>query len=47
MKVALLAAAAAGLFAFATLPAVAHDDAYLAAQKAPNGGQLRMAGPYH
>lgn len=47
MKVALFAAAAAGLFAFGTLPVVAHDDAYLAAQKAPNGGQLRMAGPYH
>ena len=27
--------------------AFAHDDAYLATQKAPNGGQLRMAGPYH
>jgi hypothetical protein len=26
---------------------LAHDDAYLDAQKAPNGGQLRMAGPYH
>jgi len=47
MKVALMAAAAAGLLTFATSPAVAHDDAYLATQKAPNGGQLRMAGPYH
>lgn len=27
--------------------AYAHDDAYLDTQKAPNGGQLRMAGPYH
>lgn len=27
--------------------AAAHDDAYLATVKAPNGGQLRMAGPYH
>ncbi|CAG0926488.1 MAG: hypothetical protein EFKGCFLK_00778 [Rhodocyclaceae bacterium] len=27
--------------------APAHDDAYLDTQKAPNGGQLRMAGPYH
>ena len=27
--------------------ALAHDDAYLDTQKAPNGGQLRMAGPYH
>ena len=25
----------------------AHDDAYLDTQKAPNGGQLRMAGPNH
>ncbi len=25
----------------------AHDDAYLDAVKAPNGGQLRMAGDYH
>ncbi len=28
-------------------PVFAHDDAYLDTQKAPNGGQLRMAGPYH
>lgn len=27
--------------------AFAHDDAWLDTQKAPNGGQLRMAGPYH
>lgn len=27
--------------------AIAHDDAYLDAQKAPNGGQLRMAGGNH
>ena len=27
--------------------ALAHDDAYLDTQQAPNGGQLRMAGPYH
>lgn len=26
---------------------LAHDDAYLDTQQAPNGGQLRMAGPYH
>ncbi len=25
----------------------AHDDAYLNKQKAPHGGQLRMAGAYH
>lgn len=35
----------AGLFA--TGLALAHDDAYLDTLKAPNGGQLRMAGPYH
>jgi hypothetical protein len=28
-------------------PAWAHDDATLDAMKAPNGGQLRMAGIYH
>ncbi len=27
--------------------AVAHSDASLDAQTAPNGGQMRMAGPYH
>ena len=32
---------------FATGPLFAHDDAYLDTQKALNGGQLRMAGPYH
>jgi len=32
---------------FAAGAALAHDDAYLDTQKAPNGGQLRMAGPYH
>lgn len=32
---------------FAAGTALAHDDAYLDTQKAPNGGQLRMAGPYH
>lgn len=32
---------------FAAGVALAHDDAYLDTQKAPNGGQLRMAGPYH
>jgi hypothetical protein len=39
--------AAAALLAFAASPALAHDDAYLATQKAPNGGQLRVAGPWH
>lgn len=32
---------------FAAGAALAHDDAYLDTQKAPNGGQLRQAGPYH
>ncbi|MBI3149537.1 MAG: hypothetical protein HYZ17_13590 [Betaproteobacteria bacterium] len=32
---------------FSAGAAFAHDDAYLDTQKAPNGGQLRMAGPYH
>jgi len=32
---------------FATSAVLAHDDAYLDTQKAPNGGQLRQAGPYH
>jgi hypothetical protein len=32
---------------FAAGAALAHDDATLDTQKAPNGGQLRMAGPYH
>ena len=32
---------------FAAGAALGHDDAYLDTQKAPNGGQLRMAGPLH
>lgn len=28
-------------------PVLAHDDATLDAMQTPNGGQLRMAGPYH
>ena len=32
---------------FAGNAAFAHDDATLDKMKAPNGGQLRMAGPYH
>ena len=32
---------------FAGNGAFAHDDATLDQMKAPNGGQLRMAGPYH
>lgn len=30
-----------------SLPALAHDDATLDAMESPNGGQVRMAGPYH
>lgn len=41
------AAAVAITAAFIVTPALAHDDATLDAMKAPNGGQLRMAGPYH
>ncbi len=47
MKDVRFAAAAAVLFTFSVPAAFAHDDAYLATQKAPNGGQLRVAGPYH
>lgn len=47
MKLASFVAAAASLLVFGMPPVLAHDDAYLATQKAPNGGQLRMAGPYH
>lgn len=36
-----------GICLFAGQGALAHDDAALAGMKAPNGGQLRMAGPYH
>ena len=32
---------------FASSASMAHSDEYLDAQKAPNGGQLRMAGVYH
>ncbi len=42
-----LAATAAGLFALASINAMAHTDEYLDTQQAPNGGQLRMAGMYH
>lgn len=41
----LLALAAA--FALFSPPLLAHDDAYLDTLKTPNGGQMRMAGPYH
>lgn len=47
MKSLWLGAALAGIVTFATPAAFAHDDAYLDTQRAPNGGQLRMAGPLH
>lgn len=47
MKEGRFLAAAAVLLAFSAPAAFAHDDAYLATQKAPNGGRLRVAGPYH
>lgn len=42
----LVSGLALGLLGFAGL-AHAHGDDYLDTVKAPNGGQLRMAGPYH
>lgn len=36
-----------GLLALCTGGAWAHSDEYLATAKAPHGGQLRTAGPYH
>ncbi|MDP1982681.1 MAG: hypothetical protein Q8K23_09045 [Sulfuritalea sp.] len=46
MKQALIFAAAS-LFSLASPALLAHTDAYLDTQKAPNGGQVRMAGAYH
>lgn len=42
-----VAATIAGLFALASINAMAHTDENLHTQQAPNGGQLRMAGAYH
>lgn len=47
MNQALIAAALAAALSMIVAPASAHEDAALAAQKAPNGGQLRQAGPLH
>jgi hypothetical protein len=44
---ALILAAASSAFMLASQPLLAHSDAYLDTQKGANGGQLRMAGPYH
>ena len=43
----LILAAATSAFMLASQPLLAHSDEHLDTQKAPNGGQLRQAGPYH
>ena len=43
----LMYSAAAGVLMLAGSTAFAHTDDVLAAQKAPNGGQQRMAGAFH
>ena len=47
MKKALFLIAAASAFGLAGPTLLAHTDDVLETQKAPNGGQLRMAGVYH
>ncbi|WP_294992453.1 hypothetical protein [Sulfuritalea sp.] len=47
MKRALRLIAAASVFCLASSSLLAHSDEVLDTQKAPNGGQLRMAGAYH
>ncbi len=47
MKKALFLIAAASAFGLASPTLLAHTDDALDTQKAPNGGQLRMAGVYH
>ena len=47
MKKALFLIAAASAFGLASPTLLAHTDDVLETQKAPNGGQLRMAGVYH
>lgn len=47
MKRALRFIAAASVFGLASPTLFAHSDEVLDTQKAPNGGQLRMAGTYH
>jgi hypothetical protein len=47
MKKALFLIAAASTFGLASPALLAHTDDVLDTQKAPNGGQLRMAGVYH
>ena len=43
----LMFSAAASVLMLAGSTALAHTDDFLATQKAPNGGQQRMAGAYH
>lgn len=47
MKRALRFIAVASVFGLASSTLLAHSDEVLDTQKAPNGGQLRMAGVYH
>lgn len=47
MKIATFTAAILAGIALSTASVFAHDDATLDKEKAPNGGQLRMAGIYH
>ncbi len=47
MKQALILVAAASMLGLASPTLLAHSDEYLDTQKAPNGGQQRMAGIYH
>jgi hypothetical protein len=47
MKKALFLLAAASALGLASPTLLAHTDEVLDTQKAPNGGQLRMAGAYH
>lgn len=47
MKKALFLIAAASAFGLSSPTLLAHTDEVLDTQKAPNGGQLRMAGVYH
>ena len=47
MKKALRFIAAVGVFGLASPSLLAHSDEVLDTQKAPNGGQLLMAGVYH
>jgi hypothetical protein len=47
MKKTLFLITAASAFGLASPALLAHTDEILDTQKAPNGGQLRMAGPYH